>query len=308
MFYDLFCKLCDKKGVSVTKATTDIGLSRTIGTKWKKTGATPNGETLNKISAYFGVSIDYLLGTEDEYGLTAQDWKIIGMKAKDLREQGNISISQAYNDARTRYDYLLYDGELSLDMLKDFEENGSRISPMYLVALSEMVGTDGVAYFYPQSKKLFELADDPLSDVSEEDSMTFDNLFTIEKKKIPLLGDIACGKPIYADENRESYVIAGTDINADFCLRARGDSMIGARILDGDIVFIQHMEMVRNGEIAAVIIGDEATLKRVYYYPEKGKLVLNPENPKYEPLVYVGEELNEIHILGKAIAFQSDVI
>lgn len=308
MFYDLFCKLCEDKGVSVTKATTDIGLSRTIGTKWKKTGATPNGETLNKISTYFGVSIDYLLGTEDEYGLTAQDWKILGVKAKALREQGGLSVLQAYDDARTRYDYALYDGKLSPDILKDFEENGSRISPMYLVALSEAVGTDGVAYFYPQSKKLFELADNPLSDVSIEDSMTFDNLFTIEKKKIPLLGDIACGKPIYADENRESYVIAGTDINADFCLRARGDSMIGARILDGDIVFIQHMEMVRNGEIAAVIIGDEATLKRVYYYPEKGKLVLNPENPKYEPLVYVGEELNEIHILGKAIAFQSDVI
>lgn len=134
------------------------------------------------------------------------------------------------------------------------------------------------------------------------------NIFPIEKKKIPLLGKIACGKPIYADEDRESYVIAGTDINADFCLRAYGDSMVGARILDGDIVFIKQADMVNNGEIAAVVIGDETTLKRVYYYPEKGKLILNPENPKYEPLVYIGEELNEIHILGKAIAFQSDVI
>lgn len=137
---------------------------------------------------------------------------------------------------------------------------------------------------------------------------SFDNILPIEKKKIPLLGDIACGKPMFANEDRESYVIAGTDINADFCLRAHGDSMIGARILDGDIVFIKKADIVNNGEIAAVIIGDEATLKRVYYYPEKGKLVLNAENPKYEPLVYVGEELNEIHILGKAIAFQSDVI
>lgn len=134
------------------------------------------------------------------------------------------------------------------------------------------------------------------------------NLFPIEKKKIPLLGDIACGKPMFADEDRESYVLAGTDINADFCLRAHSDSMVGARILDGDIVFIKKADIVDNGEIAAVIIGDEATLKRVYYYPEKGKLVLNAENPRYEPLVYVGEELNEIHILGKAIAFQSDVI
>lgn len=308
MFYDLFCKLCDEKGVSVTKATTDIGLSRTIGTKWKKTGATPNGETLNKISAYFGVSIEYLLELEDKDGLSKQDWKAISEKAKALREQGKLSVWQAYDDAKTRYDFSSFDGELSLDKLKDFEESGSRISPTYLAALSEAVGVDGITYFYPYSRKLFGFVDEPIPSVLGDDSLTFDNLFTIEKKKIPLLGDIACGKPIYADEDRESYVIAGTDINADFCLRARGDSMIGARILDGDIVFIQHMEMVNNGDIAAVIIGDEATLKRVYYYPEKGKLVLNPENPKYEPLVYVGEELNEIHILGKAIAFQSDVI
>lgn len=138
-------------------------------------------------------------------------------------------------------------------------------------------------------------------------SSQFSNLFPIEKKKIPLLGDIACGKPIYADEDRESYVIAGTNVNADFCLRAKGDSMIGARILDGDIVFIQKADIVNNGEIAAVIIEDEATLKRVYYYPESQKLVLNAENPKYEPRVYVDSELEQIHILGKAVAFQSDV-
>lgn len=160
---------------------------------------------------------------------------------------------------------------------------------------------------------LFDVSIEQLLDLEEcelhtDVFSTVPNIYPIDKKKIPLLGDIACGQPIYADEDRESYVIAGTDINADFCLRAHGDSMIGARILDGDIVFIKKADIVNNGEIAAVIIGDEATLKRVYYYPEKGKLVLTPENPKYEPLVYVGEELNEIHILGKAIAFQSDVI
>lgn len=66
MFYDLFCELCKQKGISVTKATVEIGLSRTIGTKWKRTGATPNGETLNKIADYFGVTTDYLLTGETE--------------------------------------------------------------------------------------------------------------------------------------------------------------------------------------------------------------------------------------------------
>ena len=81
--------------------------------------------------------------------------------------------------------------------------------------------------------------------------------------------------------------------------------MINARINDGDIVFIRKQPMVENGEIAAVIIDNEATLKRVYYYPENNKLILNPENPKYAPFVYVGEELLTVRILGKAVAFQS---
>ena len=72
----------------------------------------------------------------------------------------------------------------------------------------------------------------------------FENLFPIEKKRFPLLGQIACGKPIAANEEKELYVEAGANIDADFCLRAKGDSMIGARIYDGDIVFIMKQEMV----------------------------------------------------------------
>lgn len=135
----------------------------------------------------------------------------------------------------------------------------------------------------------------------------FDNISPIKTKKFPLLGDIACGQPIFADEEHESYIEAGADIKADFCLKCQGDSMIGARIMPGDIVFIRQQDMVDNGEIAAVIIDDSATLKRVYYYPERGKLVLQAENPAYEPLVYIGDELNYIRILGKAVAFQSNI-
>ena len=135
----------------------------------------------------------------------------------------------------------------------------------------------------------------------------FENLFPIEKKRFPLLGQIACGKPIAANEEKELYVEAGANIDADFCLRAKGDSMIGARIYDGDIVFIMKQEMVENGKIAAVIIEDEATLKRVNYYPEKDLLILKAENSQYEDLVYTGEQLNHIIILGKAVAFQSDI-
>lgn len=137
--------------------------------------------------------------------------------------------------------------------------------------------------------------------------ITLDNLFKIETKKFPLLGNIACGKPIFADEQFEAYVEAGANIKADFCLRAKGDSMIGARIQDGDIVFIHKQEMVDDGEIAAVLIDDEATLKRVYYDQENSILQLFAENPQYKTMRFAGEELNHIRVLGKAVAFQSDV-
>lgn len=130
----------------------------------------------------------------------------------------------------------------------------------------------------------------------------YDNILPIKKIKLPLLGEIACGQPIYADEQRDLYIDVDDSYGADFCLKANGESMINANIDNGDIVLIKKMSMVNNGEIAAVIIGDNATLKRVYYYPDKGKLILTPENPVYEPFVYIGEEMNEISILGKAVA------
>ncbi len=140
---------------------------------------------------------------------------------------------------------------------------------------------------------------------SENPLYSFPNIHPITTKKLPMLGRIACGKPIYAEEEHESYVMAGAAPDADFCLKAVGDSMVGARIYDGDLVFIRSQESVDNGEIAAVIIDDEATLKRVYFYPEKQKLILSPENPHYEPLVFLGSELDHIKIIGKAVAFQS---
>ena len=188
--------------------------------------------------------------------------------------------------------------------------------------LAEMIGTikqtiykyeTGIITNIPTDKitqlaKIFKVSPAYLMgwDAEEENIFDkYDNLSPIKLKKFPLLGEIACGEPIWADEEKESYVMANMDIKADFCLTAKGDSMINARINDGDIVFIKKMPMVNNGEIAAVIIDNEATLKRVYYYPNKSKLVLNPENPAYEPLVYLKDELNTIRILGKAVYFMS---
>lgn len=121
--------------------------------------------------------------------------------------------------------------------------------------------------------------------------------------KIPLVGTIACGVPILAEENIEGYVDLPDNIRADFALRCKGDSMIGARIKDGDIVYIRTQPVVDNGQIAAVRVGEEATLKRVYIYPNK--VILQAENPSFEPLVFINSELDQIDIIGKAVAFTS---
>ena len=132
------------------------------------------------------------------------------------------------------------------------------------------------------------------------------NVCPIQTKKVPLLGTIAAGVPIYADENFDGYRECTEDIDADFCLKIQGDSMIGARINDGDIVFIKKQPDVDNGEIAAVLIDDEATLKRVY--KKKDTLILQAENPKYAPIVCTAESYVECRIRGKAVAFQSDIV
>ena len=145
-------------------------------------------------------------------------------------------------------------------------------------------------------------------DYETEATETVDNIYKLDKIKLPMLGKVACGDPIFADEDRESYIMVGTDIGADFCLQCQGDSMINARIHDGDIVFVKKTDIVENGEIAVVIIDDEATLKRFFYYREQNLVILKPENPKYQDIILTGEQLNQVRVIGRAVAFQSDVI
>ena len=132
-----------------------------------------------------------------------------------------------------------------------------------------------------------------------------ENVSPLRLRRFPVLGEIACGLPVLAVEDTDGGYVTAADTHADFCLTAKGDSMIGARIFDGDEVFIQYTDVVENGEIAAVVVDGEATLKRVYFYPDEGKLVLTAENPAYAPLIFSGHELENIHILGRAVAFQS---
>lgn len=217
-------------------------------------------------------------------------YNILGKKIKEARKALNLSQEElatklGYTDRSTIAKIEAGHSDLTQPKIQKFAE-ALNVSPAYLMGWE----------------------DEPVKQENEElDIFKIKGIKSLTTKKIPMLGKIACGQPVYADEERNYYVEVGTDINADFCLTASGDSMIGARIYDGDIVFCKSQSAVNNGEIAVVLINDEATLKKVFFYPDKQKLVLQPENSNYEPLVYLGEELREVRIIGKALAFHSDI-
>lgn len=120
---------------------------------------------------------------------------------------------------------------------------------------------------------------------------------------VPILGSIACGKPITSEENYAGYADVPEHIKCDFCLRCKGDSMTGARIYDGDIVYVKSQPEVENGQIAAIQIDGDVTLKRVYVFSDH--IILRAENPAYPDLIY--DDRNEIRILGRAFAFSGKV-
>jgi repressor LexA len=124
-------------------------------------------------------------------------------------------------------------------------------------------------------------------------------------KKIPIVGTIAAGLPLLAQENIQGFEYVPENLDVDFCLRVKGDSMMNARILDRDLVFIRKQQEVENGEIAAVLIDQDATLKR--FYNINGMVILRSENPNYPEMIYTKKDMKEVSILGKAVRYISEV-
>ncbi len=147
----------------------------------------------------------------------------------------------------------------------------------------------------------------PMSLMGWEDTLPSNILPLPNMVKKPRLGTIACGKPILAVEDAEEFDMVPDGVNCDFTLKCKGDSMINARIFDGDTVYIRSQPQVENGQIAAVRIGEEATLKKVYYTPGSDRITLRACNPMYADMVYEGDTLNQIQILGLAVGFYSIV-
>lgn len=290
MFWEIFDDLCKQNGISATAVCKKLSIASGMVTEWKK-ARTPYNATLKKIADYFNVSVDYLLGKEEKTDMV--DELKIGMRIKQRRQelqmtqeqlgiklQLNKSTIQRYESGQVK--------NIKLPVLQSIAEQLD-VDTSWLVCKTNVMGS------FKRSER------QPISNYLEQYG-----LMPIKHKKIRTLGETACGEPIFCDEEYDTFVDASANIDADFCLKAKGDSMINARIYDGDIVFIKQTTMVNNGEIAAVIVGDEAMLRRVYYN-EDNTFVLSAENPQYEALVYTKEELNNINILGRAVAFMSHV-
>lgn len=193
----------------------------------------------------------------------------------------------------------LSNGYISMVEKGENPATGEPIKPT-LIALKKIASGMGITLAV-----LISRCDDIPVDLSQE---LPDNVLPMPKTvKKPRLGTIACGRPILAVEEAGEFDDVPEEVHCDFTLLCKGDSMINARIFDGDIVYIRSQERVENGQIAAVRINDEATLKKVYYTPGSDRITLRACNPLYPDMVYEGEELSQMKILGLAVGFYSDI-
>lgn len=191
-----------------------------------------------------------------------------------------------------------FDGKLSKGTLSKYENN--KQEPMISVVNNLSIVLDVTTDFL-LSKNEAKNTEAPIpSDTIDVTKLK--NYVPYNPVKVPFLGEIACGEPIYANQEYDSYVITDEGIHADFCIRAKGDSMINAGIDDGDIVFIRRQSYIDNGSIAAVAIDDTVTLKR--FYQSDTTVTLVAENPAYAPIIHDFTDGKSIYILGKAVAVQ----
>ena len=149
--------------------------------------------------------------------------------------------------------------------------------------------------------QLAKLLDVPLSALVErEEAPMPENLRPVRARRIPLLGAIAAGEPIFAEEEHETYVDVGGGVRADFALEVKGESM-EPLYKDGDVVYIRRQDDVRDGQVAAVVVDDSATLKRVYHLPVGVQLM--PLNPAFAPMLFTPENSDSVRILGLAVGY-----
>ena len=202
--------------------------------------------------------------------------QLFGDRLKQLRDEHNLTLEEFANQINMRYP----EAKLNKAIVSRYENNIHR--PLRFSLVQE------IAEFY-------DVTADYLMGRSEDKYGK-----EIKYKQIPILGTIAAGVPIIAQEDILGCEYIPPNENLNFCLKVKGNSMIGARIFDGDIVYIRKQDIVENGEIAAIQIdGEEATLKR--FYRENGRIILHSENLTIPDMVFTAKDKKLIRVLGKVI-------
>lgn len=135
------------------------------------------------------------------------------------------------------------------------------------------------------------------------DPLSVNGIIPVHRKRVPLLGEIAAGEPIFAQEDLGTYTFCGDDLHCDFALLVKGDSMQPC-LYEGDTVFVRRQDDVTNGQIAAVLIDDSATLKHVYHLAGNAGIQLVSDNPAYAPMLFAGADASQVRVLGLAVAYQ----
>lgn len=212
------------------------------------------------------------------------------------------------NNFKERFAEAIYQNRMSLTQLSEItginasmlsQYRNGRFFPKYdkVCILAKALNVDERWLAGQDNTKVQAEKDNDIDKIIKENS----DLYVPTTKSIPVIGKIACGSPIFSPNFYDDTIQIDNNITADFACRTQGDSMIDIDIKNGDFVLFTKQDIVDNGQLAAVLIGEEVTLKRVFYYPQKSKLILQAANKRYEPMVYTNDELDEIRIIGRAV-------
>lgn len=205
----------------------------------------------------------------------------LGDKLKKIRLDKNMSMEELKNLLNNKYDL-----NISKSMISRWENGKSEPINTYLSAYAKEFNLD-------------------MNDLLDIDLSEIEGIKIIKKfVNVPLLGEIACGEPIFCQRNYDGYFQIDEDLDKpDFCLTARGESMIDVGIHDGDLIFMKQTPTVENGKIAAVIIDEDVTLKR--FYKKDHEIILQPENKAYSPIILRENDGQNIKIIGEMIGMYS---
>ncbi|MDE6103329.1 MAG: hypothetical protein K2F60_02240, partial [Oscillospiraceae bacterium] len=155
-----------------------------------------------------------------------------------------------------------------------------QVSPEYLMGWSEDAEKNGI--------------DRLVKDIETDNNIKIEDVFQYNDT-IPILDHTEDDKIISNDH------LCISDFHGDLCFKITDNSMSNSQINTGSIVFVQKTDNIQNGEIAVISLNGKVVLRKYYYYPQTQKLILNPDNPDFEPMIFIGDEINNVKIIGKAI-------